>query len=71
MPNANCLAGDKQRMLPELIIRTEADQMPGDNVLERLQLGFVLGSANQFDAGRRGFEVTCSEVELQPSRLHR
>jgi hypothetical protein len=58
-------------MLPELIIRTEADQMPGDNVLERLQLGFVLGSANQFDAGRRGFEVTCSEVELQPSRLHR
>jgi hypothetical protein len=38
-----------------LIIRTEAHQVPGDDVLERLELGCILGSTDQFDAPRTAF----------------
>jgi hypothetical protein len=51
----------------ELIIRTEADKVAGNHVLERLELRRIFGSTDQFDARRHGFEITNSKVELEPS----
>ena len=50
-----------------MIINAKSYEVPGNHVLECLELRRILGSTGQFDAGRRGFEVTCSEVELQPA----
>jgi hypothetical protein len=48
-----------------LIIRTEADKVAGNHVLERLELRRIRGSTDKFDAGRRGLELARPEVELQ------
>ena len=49
----------------ELIINTKTYEVPGNGVLECLELGRILGCTDQFDAGRRSFELTHPEVELQ------
>jgi hypothetical protein len=50
----------------EFVIRAEADQVPADYVLECLELGWILSSTDQLDAGRCGFEIADPEVELEP-----
>jgi len=49
-----------------LIINAKAYEVPGNHILERLELRRVIGSTEQFDAGRRGSELTHAAVELQP-----
>ena len=38
--------------------------MPANYIFQCLELRLILGSTDQFDAARRGFEVTDPEVEL-------
>ena len=51
----------------ELIIRTKTHDVPSNHILECLELRWILGSTDQFDARRHGLEITCSEVELELS----
>ena len=46
-----------------MIIRTEPDEMPGDHIFERLELGFILSKESAiaaFEARREGSVNTLS-----------
>ena len=49
-----------------MIIRTETDEVTSYHVFKGLELGCILGGTDQFDAGRRGFEIAYPKVELEP-----
>jgi hypothetical protein len=52
-----------------LIISAEAHEVPGNYVLECLELSFILSGTDQLDSGRRGFEITYPKVELKSPAL--